>query len=200
MIFSIIAVILLIIIILLIILLILFSRQLKTINFKGHDTFEFKPNSLCTAVMIPKISSEQDKFCSSELFNGDIFGLIDWTSNTNKNLFSYYYVLGTSYIENDTIYTTQSYWLTIFDSKTKNTAGTLRWSFMWDQSIKNKSTTFNNSLPFLKSDVSAASGNLLKYNNANILMDCRDKNKHIIHLYTNDFYKNKDFEDWKKNN
>lgn len=161
------------------------------------ETFEFDFDTMCmTHFYTGNNITDYDKTCLKNNFYGNQVALLNWTSSKDKdNYICFYYVLQASLKSNDgNIYTNNNFWITIYDKKEKNTAGTARWSNTYQS---HNSTKGKASVPFGKSIITATSGNLSHLQNAEIITDYRN-NTRKLYIFTKGSYVNKDYENYKK--
>uniref|UniRef100_A0A6C0K5W4 Uncharacterized protein n=1 Tax=viral metagenome TaxID=1070528 RepID=A0A6C0K5W4_9ZZZZ len=152
-------------------------------DLNGSEIFEYHVNEICPAVLVPAYKNRAS--CSPKIFNGVEFCRLNWKNMPDK-YFSFYYILGNDYLDgSEYIYSFKNMWITIFDQEIQQVVGTLRYSIAYRDFSKDKNVQSNPGLnvKFAKSKISAASGILNKYQNANIIIDYRGEIRKI-YIYT----------------
>jgi hypothetical protein len=175
----------------------------KNINIKSYDLFTYNFAGLCQAPF--EYDKNSYKTCTSKVFNGFQIVLLEWVNNPDKNnLICYYTMLASNYLNAEgKLYYSNNYWLTVYDKKKKETIGTARWSNCYKNNLRKKITNTlvvaKANVPFSKSVITATSGILEKYQNANILTEFVGDDR-FLHIYTGNSYVNKKYEEYKSKN
>jgi len=169
---------------------------------KLYELFTYDYDQLCQAPF--EYNNQSYKTCTKNVFNGFQTIILDWPNNKKKNNYiCYYFYLATNYLTDDeNLYYNTNYWLTIYDKNIKETVGTARWSNCYknkSRKVFNKFKTGKANVPFVKSYITATSGILEKFQNANIIVDFTEDVRKI-HIYTDGSYTDKKYEKYKKEN
>lgn len=146
----------------------------------GCEIFEYPFSTLCT--MVPKSDPRKSQHCDPDTWNGVQFTRLEWVSNPQRDqYFSHYYIQQSTYVYDAIAYEIQNYWITIFDKTKNTTAGSARFSTSRQEKVMMNYSRAK--VPFTTTRVSAASGLLSMYDNANVLIDYR-KEMRRVYIYT----------------